>query len=258
MRRLAVCLALAGAAALAVLGIGGRGSDPRPGDAETASAAEERGAPAPGRYAVPAVDAGDHLIAKVRAGARLPVRSRPRGRVVGRVGDRTDFGSRTALAVIETRRGWLGVATPVRADGRLGWVRADRERLVYKRTDRSLHVDLSERRLELRAGRRVLRRTTVVVGRPDTPTPTGRFGVTDRIDGNAISPVYGCCIIALSARQPKLPPGWSGGNRIAIHGTPLGSVLGAAASTGCLRASNHVLRKLMLEVPLGTQVTIAP
>src|SRR5438046_10470300 len=38
------------------------------------------------------------------------------------------------------------------------------------------------------------------------------------------------CILALSATQPNLPAGWSGGNRIAIHGTLSSSDFGRAVS----------------------------
>jgi lipoprotein-anchoring transpeptidase ErfK/SrfK len=67
---------------------------------------------------------------------------------------------------------------------------------------------------------------------------------------------YGCCIVALSARQPNLPPGWAGGDRIAIHGTPHTETIGQAASTGCLRAADTDLRVLMRDVPVGAPVFI--
>jgi lipoprotein-anchoring transpeptidase ErfK/SrfK len=67
---------------------------------------------------------------------------------------------------------------------------------------------------------------------------------------------YGCCIIAFSARQPQLPPGWQGGDRVAIHGAPARSTIGAPSTAGCLRAGDAVLRRLMVEVPLGTPVFI--
>lgn len=198
------------------------------------------------------------LIAKVRAGIRLPVLDRPGGRVVGRVGDRTDFGSRSALTVFETRgRGrWAGVATNATRPGRLGWVRVREDVLDWYRSPRSLHVDLSERRLELRSGRRVLRRATVGIGRPAAPTPTGRFGVTDRLLGGDFGYWYGCCIIAFTGVQPHLPPGWQGGNRIAVHGTSSPATIGAASTAGCLRANDDVLTRLMTELPLGAPVYI--
>ena len=85
------------------------------------------------------------------------------------------------------------------------------------------------------------------------PTPTGRFTVTDKITPGPDQPYYGCCLLALSGHQPYLRPGWAGGDRIAIHG---GGTIGAAASAGCLHASESDLRVLMRVVPLGTPVYI--
>ena len=42
-----------------------------------------------------------------------------------------------------------------------------------------------------------------------SPTPTGSFSVTDVIV-SGVNPDYGCCVLALSATQPNLPPGWTG------------------------------------------------
>ena len=64
-------------------------------------------------------------------------------------------------------------------------------------------------------------------------------------------PVYGCCILALSAHQTNVPASWRGGDRMAIHGGAMGAV-----SAGCVHASESVLRNLMRLVPLGTPVTI--
>ena len=66
---------------------------------------------------------------------------------------------------------------------------------------------------------------------------------------------YGCCILALSGRQPNLPEGWSGGDRLAIHGSPT-PTWGHAVSNGCLHAAEPDLRYLMKTVPLGTAVRI--
>lgn len=262
MRRPAALIAPV-AAAVAVVAAWHGGVAERPA-AGAAGSPTDAGAASGGRVSAasgeraPIPDGGGHLIAKVRAGEVVSVRDRPGGRESARHGDRTGFGSRTALAVLELRRGgrWLGVATPELPEGRIGWVRADPEKLAFARTPRSLRVDLSERTLELREGRRVLRRVRVGIGRSSTPTPTGRFGVTDRLAGADFGPYYGCCIIAFSATQPNLPGGWRGGNRIAVHGTTSRSTIGAASSSGCLRAADEDLRRLMLEVPLGAPVTI--
>jgi lipoprotein-anchoring transpeptidase ErfK/SrfK len=99
-----------------------------------------------------------------------------------------------------------------------------------------------------------VRTIRVGTGAAATPTPTGRFAVTDKLDGAAYSPVYGCCILAISAHQTHLPSGWTGGDRIAIHGGPTAG----AVSTGCLHADTSDLRYLMRVVPLGALVVIHP
>jgi lipoprotein-anchoring transpeptidase ErfK/SrfK len=102
----------------------------------------------------------------------------------------------------------------------------------------------------------VLSQISVAIGRPGSETPTGRFAVTDKLRGGSYGPYYGCCILALNAHQPKLPVGWQGGNRIAIHGTNSPGTIGAPASAGCLRAADSDLELLMRRVPLGTPVFI--
>jgi lipoprotein-anchoring transpeptidase ErfK/SrfK len=96
----------------------------------------------------------------------------------------------------------------------------------------------------------------VGIGAPASPTPIGRFAVTDKLAGASYSPSYGCCIVALSGEQTHLPAGWHGGARIAIHGTNVPSSIGEAVSAGCVHAADSDLRYLMGHVPLGTPVTI--
>ena len=94
------------------------------------------------------------------------------------------------------------------------------------------------------------------IGRPSSPTPIGRFAVTDKLSGARYSPAYGCCILALSAHQPNLPAGWRGGDRIAVHGTNDPGSIGAAASSGCPRAGAADMRYLLRAVPLGAPVFV--
>jgi hypothetical protein len=200
-----------------------------------------------------------HVIAHVHSGDVVALRSRPFGPVVARVGARTRFGSERALGVVATRRGrWLAVTEPGVAGNRVVWVDARAGGLRYSRTPLELDVDLSDRTLTVRRGPAVLRRVSVGVGAFDSPTPTGRFAVTDKLDGASFSAAYGCCILALSAIQPNLPRGWAGGNRVAIHGTLSSSDFGRAVSAGCVHAPDADLRWLMRVAPLGTPVVIRP
>ena len=179
----------------------------------------------------------------------ITVHATPGGAVVARYDGRTDFGSPLVLAVGARRGRWLGVFTPDVPNGRLGWVRADGVRI--ERVTAHVVVQLSARRLTLYRGDRAVRSFPVGIGAPGTATPTGEFAITDKLPGSRFSPVYGCCILALSGHQTHLPRGWTGGDRLAIHGGAFGAV-----STGCLHADTAALRFLMANVPLGTRVTI--
>jgi hypothetical protein len=212
------------------------------------------------RLAAPSTPAStSHLIAYVKPGATVAVRGRPFGRVLARLGGRTEFGSRRALGVVRIRGDrWLGVSVPGLGDRRLGWLDARSVGLFFSRTRLEVDVDLSSRTLVVRRGRQTLRRMLVGVGRPGSPTPTGRFSVTDKLRGAEYSSAYGCCILALSATQPHLPAGWTAGNRIAIHGALSPTDFGRAVSAGCIHARSADLRYLMRVVALGTPVVIRP
>ncbi|HEX2071091.1 MAG TPA: L,D-transpeptidase [Thermoleophilaceae bacterium] len=195
-------------------------------------------------------------IVGVAPGRTIALRVRPGGPIALRVGDTTGLGSKQRLGVVRRAGRWLGVTTPELPNGTLGWVERRSPAIEVRRTSWSIVADLSRRTVVLRrAGKRV-RRLSVAVGRPDSPTPTGRFAVTDKLSGGDYGPYYGCCILALSATQPNTPSGWTGGDRMAIHGTSDPGSIGAAASAGCLRAADGDLRFLIGRVPLGTPVTI--
>ena len=185
---------------------------------------------------------------------RTALRASPDGKVVGRIGTRTEFGSRRVLAVTGERPGWLRVTAAERRNGEPAWIRASAARLGA--TDVWIRVDRSRRELTLRRGRRVLRRLPVAVGRSGTETPLGRFAVTDLLHTRNPASPYGCCALALSGHQPKLLPGWPGGDRLAIHATPQAGSVGQAASLGCLRAHTRDARALMRLVPLGAPVFV--
>jgi lipoprotein-anchoring transpeptidase ErfK/SrfK len=194
------------------------------------------------------------LIAEVPQGSKLELHAAPRGPVIKRISDETVFGSRTRLAVVAGRGEWLQVSTETAGDRRRAWIRASEVRL--RDTTYRLVVSLSSRRLELFDGSRLVFRTRVAVGAAAHPTPTGRFGVTDKLAGSRFGNVYGCCILAISAVQEQLPANWPGGNRIALHGTNVPSTIGNPVSTGCVRVGERPLRQLMRRVPLGTPVII--
>jgi hypothetical protein len=197
----------------------------------------------------------EDLAARVPPGHPVALRSRPRGPVLTRVGARTEFGSPQTFAVAVRLGDWVAVRTPALGNKRVGWVNAKATGLRFLQRPVSIDVDLSERALTLREHAVIYRRDAVAIGSRETPTPRGQFYVTDKLRGADFGSYYGCCILALSGRQPKLPRGWSGGDRLAIHGTPVPD-FGKAVTNGCLHLPDEVLRVLMRDVPLGTAVRI--
>lgn len=183
------------------------------------------------------------------------IRTSPGGHAIARIGLRSNFGSPSIVLVRRHERGWLGVISTQSGNGRLGWIHQVDTALT--RIPFEIKVSLSARRLTVLDGRRVLERYAVAVGRPDAPTPTGRFEVTDRLATGDPGGPYGCCVLALSAKAPHAIQGWSGGDRIAIHSTPETDTIGEPVSHGCLRLTLSEGHWLMTHVPLGTPTLIS-
>jgi lipoprotein-anchoring transpeptidase ErfK/SrfK len=206
-------------------------------------------APPPPR---PRVVASGTLVATVRPGRVVLLRSSPTGPVVARLSARTRFGSPRTFAVTAVHDG-LQVITTELPNGRPGWIEGS-QALRLARTTVSLDADLSAQVLHITRAGRVIRTLRIGIGAPGTRTPTGRFAVTDKLQGAQYSAAYGCCILALSGHQTNLPSGWTGGDRLAVHGGPTTG----AVTTGCLHAREEDLRYLMRVVPLGAQIVIHP
>ncbi len=193
-----------------------------------------------------------HLVAAVRR--PLLLRSRPNGRVLKRLGPRTEFGSPAVLAVAGRAPGWLRVRSAALPNHRTGWI--PRGSVALQATDYAIRVDRSARRARLTLRGRTVQAFTVAVGRPGNETPLGRYAVTDKLRPTDPASPYGCCAVALTGHQTKLVPGWPGGDRLAIHNTTATWSIGKAASLGCMRASRRAMERLMRRLPLGTPVTI--
>ena len=114
-------------------------------------------------------------------------------------------------------------------NGRSGWISLTDVTLL--RETWSIDIDLSRRSLLLRHRGRPYRRMPVAVGAIATPTPIGRYAVTDRLRTRTASSPYGCCVLALTGRQPDVPQDWAGGDRIAIHGTTDPASIGTPQAT---------------------------
>ncbi len=171
---------------------------------------------------------------------------------------RNDFGSPLVLLVTHVGAGgwagWYEVLVPGRPNGRTAWVREGD--VTVHRVDHEVEVDLAARTLRvLQDGAEVLT-SPVAVGTPESPTPTGRFSLTDKLETGQPDGAYGPYALGLSARSDVLTEFAGGDAQVGIHGTNVPSSIGTAASHGCIRVPNEVAVQLTEMLALGTPVTV--
>jgi len=178
----------------------------------------------------------------------------PGGRPRIHLAKRTEWGSRRVLGVVLRRGDWVAVQAPELENGELAWLSTNRARLDC--VPWSIRADLSRRMLYVRHDGRVVRRFQIAIGRRGNSTPTGRFAVTDKLRVTDPESPYGCCVLALTGHQNRLPPGWPGGDRLAIHATRELSSIGKPASLGCMRITSVQARWLIKTIPAGSPVFV--
>lgn len=231
---------------------------PRAQDPEaTMSGGEPRGArgPRPQDRVSPA--RRDALL--VRIPSDLPIMSRPGGgRQVGTMpaGSRYLRTPTTAWVLKVSADGRYGkVTVPYSRTQATGWIRIrglERISTPYRvRVSLSRHLVVVTRRGE------PIMRLRAATGAPTSPTPPGRYFVTDRVAFDPGGP-YGAFAFGISGIQTRLPAGWTAGDQLAIHGTNDPASIGTPASAGCLRVSRKALESLMPVLELGTPVVIHP
>ncbi len=209
-----------------------------------------------------APSAGSSLIARIvrptlghkAADGRSPVRVRLRTTAAWAHGP-------VGLMVLGSRRSpsgqlWLRVAVPVRPNGSSTWVSRDLVQLA--RTRWRVRIGLATRRLQVLHAGRVVRSARVVVGAPRTPTPRGRFAISERVR-QPRGEVIGPWALHLTAFSRVLHSYDGGPGRIALHGRAGGLLtdpLGSARSHGCVRMSSRFVAWLARRVQPGVPVEI--
>ncbi|MEX2210161.1 MAG: L,D-transpeptidase [Gaiellaceae bacterium] len=148
---------------------------------------------------------------------------------------------------------WYRVQLPLKPNGTLGYVRGSELELMPVRT--RILIDISDRKIVLERAGRVVLETVAAVGSEATPTPTGRYYVNQRLRAADPSGPYGPGGVGISAFSEVLTY-WAQGGPIAIHGTNRPETIGLAASNGCLRVRNDVLRQIFDAALPGTPVVI--
>ena len=158
------------------------------------------------------------------------------------------------FTVTENHGAWLKVLLPVRPNGTEGWIRASD--VTLSSTQFHVHIAVNARTLTVFNGDAQVLSTPVVVGKDATPTPRGRFYVTDGVEKHAGSS-YGPWILPLSGFSQALDEFGGGAPVIAIHGTNQPDLAGTAASNGCIRVpGDDTITQMHDQLPQGTPVDI--
>lgn len=165
------------------------------------------------------------------------------------------YGGTAAFWVVQQAEGWVRVMVPVRPNNQTGWISTDEVEL--SETKARVHVDLSDRRVTAfdDSGNRIVD-TSVAVGAPGSPTPTGWFSITDISPSNP-NGTYGPAIVGTSGLSEALERFDSGAPQIALHGWQKPSAFGRAVSNGCVRVPNSEIVKIA-GLPRGAPVVVEP
>jgi lipoprotein-anchoring transpeptidase ErfK/SrfK len=120
---------------------------------------------------------------------------------------------------------------------------------------RRIVVSFPDRKLALLEGNRVTKIYDVAVGAPDSPSPSGEFQITQRLENPTY---YKPGVIIGPGENNPLGPRWIGLNvkGFGIHGTNQPNSIGKNASHGCIRLRNSDIKDLFARVQVGEHVTL--
>jgi lipoprotein-anchoring transpeptidase ErfK/SrfK len=120
---------------------------------------------------------------------------------------------------------------------------------------RQVVVSLSDRKLAVVEGRRVIRVFPVAVGAAVSPSPTGKFRIVSRPSNPTY---YHEGVVIPPGTQNPVGPRWVGLNKkgYGIHGTNEPQSIGKAASHGCIRLRNADVEQFYRLVKVGDPVEI--
>jgi len=172
--------------------------------------------------------------------------------------------TRTLLPVIAEQEDsagntWLKVRLPGRVFNRLkpppsGWITAVNTRRSALRWH--VVVDVDARRVLAYRDGRMMRSFRVIVGKPSTPPPRGKFFVEETLRMPA-GYKGGPHALATSARSPVYQKFMGGPGQVALHGVNgIGGQMGTAVSHGCVRMTSGAVSWLAQYVKSGVPLTI--
>lgn len=158
------------------------------------------------------------------------------------------------VEVLENQGDWMKVSITARPNHTTGWIKADD--VTIAATDFHMELDLSTFHLKVFQGAVVFIETDVVIGKDSTPTPLGRFFVTEKIKNPSDTGIYGAWILPINGYSEVLDTFDNGLPQVAFHGTNQPELVRTKSSNGCVRIPNDVVVKIAGAIPAGTPIDI--
>jgi hypothetical protein len=124
-----------------------------------------------------------------------------------------------------------------------------------QQAQRTILVSIPDRKLAVIENGEVLKTYAVAVGAAESPSPTGEFTITNRVENPTY---YRPGVVIEPGPQNPLGTRWIGLNQkgYGIHGTNVPTSIGKAASHGCIRMARTDLEELFTMVRVGDVVKI--
>ena len=176
-------------------------------------------------------------------------------KVISTFSKSTEYKQPRTLLAVNTQPGWYQALLPMRPNSTTGWIRA--ADVIPGESNFEIRISVSRHYLALLDHGEVVLEAQVAVGKPETPTPLGKFYVTDPVDlTSRPNGAYGVFALGLSAYSEVLKTFNGGPGQIAVHGNGQPDTIGKDVSNGCIRVVNDQILTIAHAVPLGTPVSI--
>lgn len=182
----------------------------------------------------------------------VPVHGSPDGPVTTTLTNPQPSGAPLVFLVVAQQDGWVQVQLAQRPNGSTGWVQ---ERAVSLSSDPyAIVVTTATNTLDLYRDGEVVHSYPVATGTGGTPTPTGRFALTELLAPTNAG--YGPYAYGTTAFSDVLNSFGGGPGQIGLHGTDDSSSIGTDSSHGCIRMHNADITALAKLLPLGTPIQV--
>ncbi|WP_420369626.1 L,D-transpeptidase family protein [Curtobacterium sp. L1-20] len=208
--------------------------------------------PTPSSRPTDAVHAPAASTVAAARGSSVAVHTAPGGAVTTTLMNPQPSGAPLVLLVVAQEDGWVRVQLAQRPNGSTGWVQASA--VTLSSDPYAIVVTTATNTLDLYRDGKVVHSYPVATGTGGTPTPTGRFALTELLAPTNAG--YGPYAYGTTAFSDVLNSFGGGPGQIGLHGTDDSSSIGTDSSHGCIRMHNADITALAALLPLGTPIQV--